>query len=72
MVETQELVTISRACELCDVSRRTIYNWMRDGKLTWVRTAGGNRRIQAASLFRSATGEEASLRAVSSELRPAF
>lgn len=46
-------VTITKACELASVSRRTIYNWLKGGKLEFVRTAGGSIRIYADTLFRS-------------------
>ena len=45
-------VSISRACELVGVSRRTIYNWIADGKVQYVRTAGGSVRIFADTLWR--------------------
>lgn len=51
------LVTILKSCDLAGVSRRTIYNWLRDGKLEYVRTAGGSIRIYVDSLFRSRTGD---------------
>jgi excisionase family DNA binding protein len=44
-------VSIMKACELAGVSRRTIYNWMKAGKVQWVRNAGGAVRIFSASLF---------------------
>ena len=46
-------VTIEAAAALAGVSRRTIYNWLRAGRLTYVRTAGGNVRIDSDSLFRA-------------------
>lgn len=49
---TRPLVTIKQASELAGVSRRTLYNWMDRGKIEFVRTAGGNRRIYEDSLFR--------------------
>jgi excisionase family DNA binding protein len=49
---TRPLVSILRACELVGVSRRTIYNWLKAGKLEYVRTAGGAIRIYVDSLFR--------------------
>lgn len=48
------LVSIMQACELAGVARRTIYNWLESGKLEYVRTAGGNIRIYADTLFRAA------------------
>ena len=45
-------VSIARAGELVGVSRRTIYNWIADGKVQYVRTAGGSVRIFADTLWR--------------------
>lgn len=47
-----EYVTINRACEWLAVSRRTLYNWMHTGKVQYVRTPGGCRRILRSSLLR--------------------
>lgn len=47
-------VSIQQACELVEVTRRTIYNWLRDGRIEYVRTAGGSVRIIRESLFRPA------------------
>lgn len=38
-------VSIMKACEMVDVSRRTIYNWIADNKVEYIRTAGGSIRI---------------------------
>lgn len=46
-------VCIKQACELADVSRRTIYNWIKDGKVDYIRTAGGSIRIFTDSLFKT-------------------
>jgi excisionase family DNA binding protein len=48
---TRETVSIQRATELADVSRRTIYNWLSDGKIQGCRTAGGSIRIFVDTLF---------------------
>ena len=48
----RQTVSISRAGELVGVSRRTIYNWIADGKVQYVRTAGGAIRIFAYTLWR--------------------
>lgn len=53
---TRATVSIKRACALAGVSRRTVYVWMDEGKVQFVRTAGGSVRIFADSLFRP--GEE--------------
>lgn len=47
-----ETLSIMKACEVADVSRRTIYNWIKDGKVDYMRTAGGSIRIFSATLFR--------------------
>jgi hypothetical protein len=51
-------VSIMRSCELAHVSRRTIYNWMKKGKLQTMRTAGGSLRIYIPSLFRDGYDSE--------------
>ena len=43
-------VTIDHAAELLQVSRRTIYNRIRDGKLITIRTIGGSQRVLVSSL----------------------
>jgi excisionase family DNA binding protein len=45
-------VSIIQAQALCQVSRRTIYNWLHQGKVEYVRNAGGAVRIFADTLFR--------------------
>lgn len=47
-----DYVSIQQACALVGVSRRTIYNWLEAGKLTYVRTAGGSIRIATQTLWR--------------------
>jgi len=54
----RKTVSIPRACELVGVSRRTIYNWIADGKIQYVRTAGGSVRIFADTLFRDPQGND--------------
>jgi excisionase family DNA binding protein len=49
----RELVSIPKACKVVGVSRRTIYNWIHDGKVEYQRTAGGSIRIFADTLFRA-------------------
>jgi excisionase family DNA binding protein len=49
----RQTVSIARAGELVGVSRRTIYNWISDGKVQYVRTAGGSIRIFADTLWRT-------------------
>ncbi len=43
---TERLGTVRQACEFWQVSRRTIYNWLRSGKLEASRTPGGLLRIK--------------------------
>lgn len=51
--QDRRTVTVQVASELVGVSRRTIYNWMRDKKVDFIRTAGGSRRIVFSSLYRA-------------------
>jgi excisionase family DNA binding protein len=43
-------VTIDQAAALLHVSRRTIYNRIREGKVQTIRTIGGSQRVILASL----------------------
>lgn len=43
-------VTIDQAARLLQVSRRTIYNRIREGKLQTIRTIGGSQRVLMSSL----------------------
>jgi excisionase family DNA binding protein len=43
-------VSIEHAARLLHVSRRTIYNRIRDGRLRTVRTLGGSQRVLVESL----------------------
>jgi excisionase family DNA binding protein len=52
MADQREWLTIEQARAHVRVSRRTIYNWLKDGKIQYVRTAGGSIRIDAESLWR--------------------
>ncbi len=44
-------VSIDHAAQLLKVSRRTIYNRIRDGRLQTIRTLGGSQRIVVSSLY---------------------
>ncbi|MEQ1572727.1 MAG: helix-turn-helix domain-containing protein [Vicinamibacterales bacterium] len=44
-------VSIDRAAHLLSVSRRTIYNRIRDGRLQTSRTLGGSQRVLVESLY---------------------
>ncbi len=46
------LVSIQEARMMMGVSRGTVYNWLRQHKVEYVRTAGGRIRIFAATLGR--------------------
>jgi excisionase family DNA binding protein len=43
-------VSIDQAAQLLNVSRRTIYNRIREGRLRTMRTVGGSQRVLVASL----------------------
>ena len=43
-------ISLDHAAELLGVSRRTIYNRIRDNRLKTVRTAGGSQRVLIDSL----------------------
>jgi excisionase family DNA binding protein len=49
----RETLSITDACKHVGVSRRTIYNWMADAKIEYVRTAGGAVRIFTDTLWRA-------------------
>lgn len=55
--QAQRMVSIMEAAQIAKVTRRTIYNWLRKGRLVTIRTAGGKPRIDPQSLFRD--GDEA-------------
>ena len=44
-------VSIDQAASLLNVSRRTIYNRIREGRLSTIRTMGGSQRVLVQSLF---------------------
>lgn len=43
-------VSIDQAAELLGVSRRTVYNRIREGRLITIRTLGGSQRVLIESL----------------------
>lgn len=53
MYQGRQTVTIKQACELVGVSRRTIYNWINQGLIETIYTAGGSQRIIADTLWRN-------------------
>ena len=56
LIVDRKTISIMQACELVGVSRRTIYNWIADGKVDYVRTAGGSIRIFVDTLWRKSDG----------------
>ena len=49
----RQTISITKACDLVDVSRRSIYNWMASGKVEYVRTARGSVRIFVDTLWQT-------------------
>ena len=49
-------VSLDHAAELLGVSRRTIYNRIRDNRLRTVRTVGGSQRVLIDSIGRQSDG----------------
>jgi excisionase family DNA binding protein len=49
-------VSLDQACQMLQVSRRTVYNWIRDGRLQTIRTLGGSQRVLLESV-RQAAGQ---------------
>lgn len=48
-------VSIDQAADLLGVSRRTVYNRIREGRLMTIRTLGGSQRVLIESLARTAS-----------------
>jgi excisionase family DNA binding protein len=48
----RELMTIKQVCEYLHISRRTVNNWMSKGKIQFIYTAGGSRRIYKDTLLK--------------------
>lgn len=44
-------VSIDRAAQLMNVSRRTVYNRIRDGRLQTIRTRCGSQRVLVESIY---------------------
>lgn len=53
MNDPMKAVTILQACALVGVCRRTIYHWLKAGKIEYIRTAGGQVRIFEDSLWKA-------------------
>ena len=54
--EERTVVRIPEAMRIVKVSRRTIYNWIDEGKVEYIRTASGSIRIFYDTLFRDGAG----------------
>ena len=52
-------VSLDHAAELLGVSRRTIYNRIREGRLQTIRTLGGSQRVLVDSMQSDAYAESA-------------
>jgi len=50
-------VSLDHAAEMLGVSRRTIYNRIRDGRLATIRTLGGSQRVLLDSVQSDARGK---------------
>jgi excisionase family DNA binding protein len=48
-------VSLDHAAQLLGVSRRTVYNRIRDGRLQTIRTAGGSQRVLIESFLNGRT-----------------
>ncbi len=53
MTADRKTISIRQACELVDVSRRTIYNWIASGKVERARTVTSSTRIFVDTLWRT-------------------
>lgn len=53
-----DLLTIQEAAEWLKTSRRTVYAWMREGKLAFVRIPSGRRRLLRSDLARHAAPKD--------------
>ena len=49
-------VSIDQAASMLSVSRRTIYNRIRDGRLQTIRTIGGSQRVLIQSMHEQQNG----------------
>lgn len=50
VVEQRQTISIEDALKTFNLSRRTIYNWMKEGMVEYVRTPAGSRRVLVDSL----------------------
>lgn len=49
-LDPNRLLSVTQACALVGVSRRTVYNWITSGQVEYVRLPNGRARIVASSL----------------------
>ncbi len=66
-------VLIRDAARLLGVSRRTVYYWIRDGRLRTIRTPGGSQRVLQASIverLEEANAQRLPVNSVSSPVIP--
>jgi excisionase family DNA binding protein len=54
-------VSLDQACQILQVSRRTVYNWIREGRLQTIRTLGGSQRVLVESVRQAAGNIESSV-----------
>jgi excisionase family DNA binding protein len=55
-------VSLDHAAQLLGVSRRTIYNRIREGRLQTIRTLGGSQRVLLESVVEDRSHDETSTR----------
>lgn len=51
--QVKDFVTVPKAVALCEISRSTLYYWMKKGWIHWIQTPSGRRLICRSSLFPS-------------------
>ncbi len=62
MMAHRQTVSIGKACELVDVSRRTLYRWIASRKVEYIRTVTGSTSVPAnRARALSAQGEKRAL-----------
>lgn len=52
-------MSLEQACQILRVSRRTVYNWIREGRLQTIRTLGGSQRVLVESVREAADATRA-------------
>lgn len=55
----RQVCSVMQACTLTGMCRRTIYGWMKAGRIEYVLAPSGARRIYVDSLFREKTEHDA-------------